>query len=148
MGRLGQKSGAGWYAYVDGKKHIDPFVTDLIEKIAREKGLARKTIPADAIQRYVHAAIVNEGAKILSEGIAPRPIDIDVVLIHGYGFPAWRGGPIFAADRIGLDRILSDILEVQSFAGVGFEPAPLVERLAAEGGTFGDLEPGEAAHAN
>jgi 3-hydroxyacyl-CoA dehydrogenase len=95
----------------------------------------------------VRAAIVNEGAKTLSDGIARRPLDIDVVLISGYGYPAWRGGPMFEADAVGLTEILADIEEAHAFAGAGYEPAPLIVKLAREGRRFADLEPGEAAGA-
>jgi 3-hydroxyacyl-CoA dehydrogenase len=99
----------------------------------------------DTIQRLVRAAIVNEGAKVLSDGIARRPLDIDVVLINGYGYPAWRGGPMFEADAIGLDKILADIEEAHTFAGAGYEPAPLIPYLIRNNRRFADLAPSEAA---
>jgi len=138
-GRFGQKTGAGWYAYKDGKRAVDPFVTQLIEEVAAEKGIKRRPFPAETIQRYVRAAMVNEGARILEEGIVPRALDIDVVLMTGYGFPSWRGGPMFEADQIGLAAILSDMRDVFGFVGKGYEPAPLLEALAARGKGFADL---------
>ncbi len=90
------------------------------------------------MQRRFRAAMVNEGAKILDEGIAARALDIDMVMIHGYGYPAWRGGPMFEADEIGLARVLDDVKEMSAASGVGWEPAPLLEKLAAQGGRFGE----------
>jgi 3-hydroxyacyl-CoA dehydrogenase len=140
-GRFGQKTGAGWYVYPDGKRTVDPFVTGLIEKVSAEKGISRRTFPAETIERMVCAAMVNEGARILSEGIVPRALDIDVVLMTGYGFPGWRGGPMFEADQIGLDAILADVRALQTFAGPGYEPAPLLEELAQGGRKFADVAP-------
>jgi 3-hydroxyacyl-CoA dehydrogenase len=140
-GRFGQKTGGGWYLYPDGKRTVDPFVTDLIEKVAADKGIRRRPVPAETIERMVRAAMVNEGARILSEGIVPRALDIDVVLMTGYGFPSWRGGPMFEADQIGLDTILDDVRALEAFAGPGFEPAPLLEELAQAKRHFADFTP-------
>jgi 3-hydroxyacyl-CoA dehydrogenase len=140
-GRFGQKTGAGWYVYPDGKRTVDPFVTSLIEKVSAEKGITRRPFAAETIERMVRAAMVNEGARILSEGIVPRALDIDVVLMTGYGFPAWRGGPMFEADQIGLDTILADFRAVQDFAGPGYEPAPLLEELAQAKRQFSGFTP-------
>src|SRR6202008_2564216 len=103
LGRYGQKTGAGYYLNRDGRRLVDPIVTDLVLRASAERGIVRRAVPAAAIQARVHAAMVNEGAKIVSEGIAQRPSDIDVVLAHGYGYPAWRGGPMHEADEIGLN---------------------------------------------
>jgi 3-hydroxyacyl-CoA dehydrogenase len=140
-GRFGQKTGAGWYIYPEGKRTVDPFVTDLVEKVSTEKGINRRAFPADMIERMVRAAMVNEGARILSEGIVPRALDIDVVLMTGYGFPGWRGGPMFEADQIGLDAIIADVGALQDFAGTGFEPAPLLQELAQAKRRFTDFTP-------
>lgn len=140
-GRLGQKTGAGWYVYPEGKRTVDPDVTALIQAVSAHKGIVRRPIAADAIVRAVRAAMVNEGARILSEGIVPRALDIDVVLMAGYGFPRWRGGPMFEADRIGLDVILADVRAVQTLAGPPFAPAPLLEDLARSKRRFADLAP-------
>jgi 3-hydroxyacyl-CoA dehydrogenase len=144
LGRFGQKTGAGWYGYSGGKKAIDPLVEGLIEKVRAQKHREQRVFSNDTIQRLVRAAIVNEGAKTLSDGIARRPLDIDVVLISGYGYPAWRGGPMFEADALGLDRILADIEEAHAFAGAGYEPSPLIAALVRDGRRFADLQPGEA----
>jgi 3-hydroxyacyl-CoA dehydrogenase len=144
-GRFGQKTGAGWYSYSGGKKSIDPLVTGLIEKVRAQKHREQRSFSRDMIQRLVRAAIVNEGAKVLSDGIARRALDIDVVLIHGYGYPVWRGGPMFEADALGLAQALADIEEAHAFAGAGYEPAPLIVDLVRSGRRFQDLAPGEAA---
>jgi 3-hydroxyacyl-CoA dehydrogenase len=140
MGRLGQKTGSGWYAYDAGKRVVDPIVSDLVLSVAAEKGIARQPIDASRIQHLVRAAMVNEGAKILTEGIAARSLDIDVVLTSGYGYPAWRGGPMHEADDIGLAQVLEDIRAVHALGGFGYEPAPLIERLVADGRTFASLK--------
>ncbi|MBX3569665.1 MAG: 3-hydroxyacyl-CoA dehydrogenase family protein [Rhizobiaceae bacterium] len=96
-GRLGRKSGKGYYAYEDGRRTVDPIVTDIVEAASREKGIVRRSIPAEEIVGRVLATMADEGKKILDEGIALRASDIDLVLINGYGFPAWRGGPMYLA---------------------------------------------------
>jgi 3-hydroxyacyl-CoA dehydrogenase len=145
LGRFGQKTGAGWYSYAGGKRAVDPVVADIIEKVRAQKHREQRSFPKETIQRIVRAAIVNEGAKILSDGIARRALDIDVVLIYGYGYPAWRGGPMFEADALDLVKVLADIEEAHAFAGAGYEPSPLIVRLVREGRKFADLAPGEAA---
>ena len=141
MGRYGQKTKAGWYRYDGGRRQIDPEVTALIEAFWKERGTMRATLDADAFARRVRAIMVNEGAKILAEGVAARSLDIDVVKIHGYGYPAWRGGPMFEADEIGAAAILEDMRDVQARSGWGFKPAPLLVELAQSNGRFTDLEP-------
>jgi len=138
MGRLGQKTGAGWYRYSEGKRQPDPHVAELIEAASRAKGIVRRPLPAAEIQSRLIAAMVNEGAKILAEGIALRPSDIDLVLVNGYGYPAWRGGPMFEADRIGLNVILAEVERMSARDGLGFEPAPLLVERAKAGKGFAD----------
>jgi 3-hydroxyacyl-CoA dehydrogenase len=145
LGRFGQKTGAGWYRYAEGKKSLDPTVTELINKVRARKGRPHREFSDETIQRLVRAAIVNEGAKVLSDGVARRALDIDVVLINGYSYPAWRGGPMFEADALGLSKILADVEETHAFAGSAYEPAPLLRDLARDGRRFADLAPGEAA---
>ena len=144
LGRFGQKTGAGWYSYSGGKKTLDPLVEGIIEKVRAQKHREQRVFANETIQRLVRAAIVNEGAKVLSDGVARRALDIDVVLINGYGYPAWRGGPMFEADALGLAKVLADIEEAHAFAGAGYEPAPLIVKLVGEGRRFADLAPGEA----
>jgi 3-hydroxyacyl-CoA dehydrogenase len=139
VGRLGQKTGAGWYRYVDGQRTVDPEVTSLVEAASETKGIVRRPIPTAEIQTRVLAAMVNEGAKILAEGIAQRASDIDLVLINGYGYPSWRGGPMFEADRIGLDSVVTEVKRMAERDGFGWEPAPLLVELAAAGKGFASL---------
>jgi 3-hydroxyacyl-CoA dehydrogenase len=96
-GRFGQKTGRGWYAYPDGKRTVDPEVTALIEASQSAKGIAPHAIPNQEVTARLLAAMASEGKAILAEGIAERASDIDLVMINGYGFPAYRGGPMFAA---------------------------------------------------
>jgi 3-hydroxyacyl-CoA dehydrogenase len=138
QGRFGQKSGAGWYRYVDGKRNVDPEVTALVEAASHAKGIARRPVDAAEIQARVRAAMVNEGAKILAEGIALRSSDIDLVMINGYGYPAWRGGPMFEAERLGLDTVLAEVRRMAERDGVGWEPAPLLVELVESGKSFGN----------
>lgn len=95
-GRLGRKTGTGYYRYVDGRREVDPEVTAVVEAASAEKGLTRRAISAEDIQQRIAAALSAEGQALLDEGIALRASDIDLVLINGYGYPAWRGGPMFA----------------------------------------------------
>ena len=103
-GRFGQKTGRGWYTYPDGKRTVDPEVTALIEARARRRASSRARSTADEIVSRLLAAMAAEGKAILAEGIAERASDIDLVMINGYGFPAHKGGPMFAADVRWLSR--------------------------------------------
>lgn len=130
MGRFGQKTRAGWYDYQAGDRSAHPsaIVDAMIERHAREIGVARRDIgDAEIIERLVYA-LVNEGARILEEGIAQRASDIDMVFLTGYGFPLHRGGPMFYADTVGLGAVCD------ALARHGVEPAPLLARLAQSGG--------------
>ncbi len=139
-GRFGQKTGAGWYLYRDGKRLPDPEVTGLVTRASAMRGVHRRSVPAPAIQERAHAAMVNEAARILAEGIAARPSDIDVVLVHGFGYPAWRGGPLFEADAIGLPEILRRVEAIAARDGPGWEPAPLLRDLVRQARRFADLD--------
>jgi 3-hydroxyacyl-CoA dehydrogenase len=138
MGRFGQKTGAGFYRYEAGSRTPlpDPIVHDLIVECAREAGIERRTITDDEIVERTIYALVNEGAKILDEGIAQRASDIDLIYVNGYGFPAWRGGPMFYADTVGLDKIYARVREFEQKHGEFWNPAPLLKRLAESGKTF------------
>lgn len=138
-GRFGQKTGAGWYRYDGGKRQIDPEVTAMIEAFWKERGTERAALDPEALARRVRAVMINEGAKILAEGIAARALDIDVVKINGYGYPAWRGGPMFEADELGAAAILADMKDVQRRSGFGSEPAPLLVDLAKRNGRFAEF---------
>jgi 3-hydroxyacyl-CoA dehydrogenase len=147
QGRFGQKTGAGWYRYEAGKRTVDPAVTAMIEAFWRERGVVPGDFDGEALARRVHAAMVNEGAKILAEGIAARALDIDIVKIHGYGYPAWRGGPMFEADARGLDTVLADVQALAATGGPGWDPAPLLIDLVRDGRRFADLPAGRISPA-
>jgi len=136
--RLGQKSGAGWSKYDENRKASpDPDVNALIEAAAREAGIERREIDAREIVDRCVFALVNEGARILAQGVALRASDIDVVYATGYGFPAWRGGPMFYADTLGLKHVLARILEFHDRHGDAlWTPAPLLRKLAESEGGF------------
>ena len=141
LGRFGQKTGAGWYSYAKGKREAmpDPAVDDLVEAHRLEHGItARKISSTEIVQRCIFA-LVNEGSKILEEGIAQRASDIDIVYTFGYGFPAYRGGPMLYADRVGLlevQRAMEGFARNDTASGAAWASAPLLARLAAEGQTF------------
>jgi 3-hydroxyacyl-CoA dehydrogenase len=137
LGRLGQKNGKGWYRYGDDRKPIpDPEVETLIERTAKEAGIARRTISRDEIIERCLYMMINEGARILEGGYALRAADIDTIYLTGYGFPGYRGGPMWFADTVGLKTILSRIVAFRDQHGPRWEPAPLLKRLASEGQTF------------
>ncbi len=140
--RFGQKSGRGWSLYdADRKSSPDPETAALAEKTAKESGIERRTILDEEIVDRCIYALVNEGARILEDGIALRAVDIDITYIYGYGFPAWRGGPMFYADTVGLNNVLMRIQELQGKHGSDlWSPAPLLARLAKEGRTFGSFD--------
>ncbi|HET57547.1 MAG TPA: 3-hydroxyacyl-CoA dehydrogenase, partial [Deltaproteobacteria bacterium] len=138
MGRYGQKTGAGFYQYDDKRKATpDPLIEELIINHSKEVGIERREISDQEIIERAIYSMINEGAKILEEGIAARPLDIDVVWIYGYGFPVYRGGPMFYADLVGLDKIYEAILKYRDLVGPEFwTPSPLLEKLAKEGKGF------------
>jgi 3-hydroxyacyl-CoA dehydrogenase len=137
MGRYGQKTKAGWYKYDENRSAIvDPDVAAWVKQWAEEKGIPQREISADEILDRCLYALVNEGAKILEEGFALRSVDIDIVYLYGYGFPAYRGGPMKYADLVGLDKVYARICEFEKQHGELWKPAPLLERLAKEGSTF------------
>jgi len=141
MGRYGQKANAGWYRYDKGSRTPlpDPEIEKLILAESKRLGVTRQTIADDEIVKRTIYALVNEGAKLLEEGIALRSSDIDIIYITGYGFPAWRGGPMFYADTVGLDRVLADVQRFHRTHGYFWRPAPLLEKLAREGKRFSHL---------
>ncbi len=139
-GRFGQKTGAGWYRYERGNRAPlpDPEIEQLIIAISAELGIERRPIEDQEILERCIYTLVNEGAKILEEGIALRPGDIDLIWVHGYGFPAWRGGPMFYADRLGPRKIYDALSRLCDVHGELLRPAPLLERLARQGKGFRD----------
>ena len=141
LGRFGQKTGKGFYKYEAGdRKPIpDPAVDEVIQKYRSEIGVNPRQIPDDEIVERCIYALVNEGAHILEEGIALRASDIDMVYLTGYGFPPYRGGPMFYADTVGLDKVLASIQKFQKgYKGDQWKPAPLLVKLAKEGRRFND----------
>jgi 3-hydroxyacyl-CoA dehydrogenase len=135
--RWGQKTAAGWYRYEDGRTPLrDPEVEALIETTAKEAGIARRSISNEEIIERCFYIMINEGARILAEGFAQRAADIDTIYITGYGFPAYRGGPMWYADTIGLQKIYERILEFHRQHGEYWRPAPLLETLVRDGQTF------------
>jgi 3-hydroxyacyl-CoA dehydrogenase len=140
-GRFGQKTGAGWYRYEPGSRNPspDPKVTAIIEQYRRQKGITPREVSAQEIVERCIDALINEGARILEDGIAQRSSDIDLVYLNGYGFPAYRGGPMFYADQTGLNDIARALKRIAAEPGsdpAAWEPAPLLTRLAQQGQTF------------
>jgi 3-hydroxyacyl-CoA dehydrogenase len=141
QGRYGQKTGAGWYRYEAGSRVPlpDPAIHALIAGVSAELGITRRAIGDDEIVPRCLYPLVNEGAKILDEGLALRAGDIDVIWMHGYGFPRYRGGPMFWADLVGLRTIYDTMSRLHDEHGEWLEPAPLLKRLAGQGRGFKDL---------
>jgi len=140
MDRRGQKTGAGFYDYDESRNaKPSPVVEKIILDFAAKKGINRRTISDDEILERSIYPMINEGAKILEEGKAQRASDIDIVWINGYGWPVYRGGPMFYADLVGPDKVLAKMKEFEATMGEDFKPAPLLEKLAAEGKRFQDL---------
>jgi 3-hydroxyacyl-CoA dehydrogenase len=139
MGRYGQKTSAGWYDYKAGdrKAYASQDVNDMIVKHSADIGVERRKISDEEIVERLVYSLVNEGARILEEGIAMRASDIDMVYLTGYGFPVFRGGPMFYADTVGLANVL---MAMEKYAkgphASAWAPAPLMVRLAAEGKGF------------
>jgi 3-hydroxyacyl-CoA dehydrogenase len=142
LSRFGQKTGRGWSLYdADRKASPDPELAALAEKTAQEAGIQRRTILNEEIVDRCIYALVNEGARVLEDGIAIRAVDIDIAYLYGYGFPAWRGGPMFYADTAGLTMVLQRIEEFEREHGSDlWSPAPLLKRLASEGQSFAEFE--------
>ncbi|HZX97459.1 MAG TPA: 3-hydroxyacyl-CoA dehydrogenase NAD-binding domain-containing protein, partial [Myxococcales bacterium] len=146
LGRFGQKTSAGWYRYEQGRRDAipDPAVEELIVSTSRGMGVARRELLDEEIVERCILALVNEGAKILEEGIAQRASDIDVVYLTGYGFPPYRGGPMHYADSLGLYNVLRAMKRLARNPHgdpAVWEPAPLIARLAVEGKSFSGSAP-------
>jgi 3-hydroxyacyl-CoA dehydrogenase len=147
MGRFGQKTGAGWYRYAEGTRTPlpDPEVEQLIADCARGAGITRKKLaPKEIVERTVYA-LVNEAARILEEGFAVRAVDIDIIYVHGYGFPAHRGGPMWYADTVGLEEVYNRVRAFEAQHGPWWKPPALLQQLAEAGKTFADLDKEKAA---
>jgi 3-hydroxyacyl-CoA dehydrogenase len=139
MGRYGQKTGAGWYLYdaPGSRTRIpDPLIEQLASEAAARRGITRAAVADDEIIARITTALANEGARVLEDGYALRAGDIDVIYVYGFGFPRYRGGPMFYADTVGLPAVLARVKEYRSRFGQYWEPAPLLEQLVAEGRGF------------
>ncbi|MGC1301256.1 MAG: 3-hydroxyacyl-CoA dehydrogenase NAD-binding domain-containing protein [Caulobacteraceae bacterium] len=140
MGRFGQKAGGGYYAYdADRKASPSPVAEQVIRDFAARQGIAQREVSDQEILERLVYPMVNEGAKLLEENIAQRASDIDVVWVNGYGWPGYRGGPMFYADQIGAKFVLQRLGAYQVTGGDDYKPAALLERLVATGGCFQDL---------
>ena len=141
LGRFGQKTGAGWFRYEDGSRTPipDPIVDELILKVSQENALTRREVGDQEILERCMYPLVNEGAKILEEGLAQRASDIDVIWMYGYGFPRFRGGPMFWADLVGVQTIYDTMSRLHDEHGDWLKPAPLLKRIAEQGKGFSDL---------
>ena len=140
-GWFGQKTGRGFYLYPEGARvgQPDPEVLAIVDAERAKKGVTPRQFTADEIMRRYMAAMVNEGAKVVAEGIALRPLDVDVTFVAGYGFPRHRGGPMKWADMTGLPKVLADIQAFAKEDPLFWKPAPLLEQLVAEGRNFDSL---------
>ena len=140
MGRHGQKTSSGYYDY-DSKRNHTPSQVDLkvIEEFAAKQGIARRTVTEEEILDRILYAMVNEGARILDERIASRASDIDIIWVTGYGWPKYRGGPMFWADLQGIPQVLEKLKTLRGRHGDAFAPSPLIERAVAEGKSFKDI---------
>ncbi|MGE8317095.1 MAG: 3-hydroxyacyl-CoA dehydrogenase NAD-binding domain-containing protein [Comamonas sp.] len=140
-GWFGQKTGRGFYLYPQGARvgQPDPEVLAIVDAERAKKGVAPRKFGAEEIMRRYMAAMINEGAKVLEEGIALRPLDIDVTFLSGYGFPRFRGGPMKYADMVGLDKVLADVQAFAKEDPLFWQPAPLLQKLVAEGKNFDSL---------
>ena len=144
LGRFGQKSGKGYYLYAPGSRQAehDPVVDGLVQMQSERLGFTRREIGNEEILQRCLLALVNEGAKILQENIAANSHDIDLVYLNGYGFPAERGGPMAWADGEGVAAIHRRLLQLTERFGAHWQPAALIERLAAENKRFSDVQEG------
>lgn len=148
LGRYGQKTGAGWYKYDENRRAIpDPEVADLVRKWAAEAGVPQRKISNEEIIDRCICALANEGARILEEGYALRAVDIDIIYLNGYGFPAYRGGPMWYAGTVGLKKVYDRICEFHKQHGEIWEPAPLLKQLAGQGKTFDEFSRDQGATA-
>lgn len=141
MDRRGQKTGAGYYDYDERRNaRPSPVVEQIIRDFAAKQGRTSRVVSEQEILERCIYPMINEGAKILEEGKAIRPSDIDVIWVNGYGWPVYRGGPMFHADTIGLDKVLETMRRYEQTHGADFRPARLLETLVAEGRKFADLK--------
>jgi 3-hydroxyacyl-CoA dehydrogenase len=151
QGRFGQKTGAGWYDYRPGDRNPRPNaeVESMIVRHSAEMGITRRNFEAVEIKERLVYSLVDEGARALEERIAQRASDIDLVYLNGYGFPVWRGGPMWYADTVGLGEVVSAIKRYSQLPNApAWEPAPLLARLAAAGDTFASFDSSNSGSAS
>ena len=140
-GHYGQKTKSGWYKYDENRKPIHSEDADrIIAQARKDAGFPQREISSDEIVERIIYALVNEGARILEQGFALRAVDIDIIYLNGYGFPAYRGGPMWYADTVGLKKVCERIVEFEKQHGALWEPAPLLKQLAEEGKKFADFD--------
>ena len=148
LGRYGQKTGAGWYKYDEQRQATaDPIVDELVRRWVAEAGIVQRQISTAEIADRCLYALVNEGARILEEGFALRASDIDIIYLNGYGSPAYRGGPMWYADTVGIRKVYERVSEFHRQHGEIWQPAPLLKRLAEQGKTFAEFSNEEGAAA-
>ncbi|MGE0742394.1 MAG: 3-hydroxyacyl-CoA dehydrogenase NAD-binding domain-containing protein [Hyphomonadaceae bacterium] len=143
-GRVGQKAGKGYYRYEGRNRIADPEAIAIIEEASRAAGVTRRAFSDEEVLHRLFFPMVNEGAKELEEGIAIRASDIDVVWVNGYGFPAHRGGPMFWAEHVGLDKVLATARDLAPRRGIRWAPSKLLEKLVAEGKGWASVPPNGA----
>jgi 3-hydroxyacyl-CoA dehydrogenase len=137
MGRFGQKTGKGWYRHGEGGKPLpDPEVLELISSLSHGAGVPQRRFTDEEIVERTLYGLINEGARVLEEGYAQRASDIDVIYVNGYGFPGWRGGPMFYADSVGLKRVVETITGFEHDFGARWKVSPLLLQLAEAGKNF------------
>jgi len=148
LGRYGQKTGSGWYKYDENRRPTsDPEVAEIVRKWAAEAGISQRRIsPEEIVDRCIYA-LVNEGARILEEGIALRAVDLDIIYLNGYGFPAYRGGPMWYADIVGLKTVYDRVAEFHQQHGELWQPALLLKQFAEQGKLFADFNREQSATA-
>ena len=141
LGRYGQKTKAGWYDYDENRKPVpNAEIAQMLKATAAGAGIEQREISdEEIIERMIYAS-VNEGAKILEDGIALRSVDIDLIYINGFGFPVWRGGPMFYADTIGLEKVYQKVKELHEAHGDWWKPSELLKKLAETGESFSDFD--------
>jgi 3-hydroxyacyl-CoA dehydrogenase len=137
LGRHGRKTGAGWYRYeADGSPRPDPEVLRIVREVVERDGIAQHEVTREEVLERTLYALINEGCKVLEEGVALRAVDIDIVYVNGYGFPSWRGGPMKYAELTGLARVYKRVLDYHERFGHHWAPAHLLKKLAESGGKF------------
>ena len=143
MGRFGQKSGAGWYRYEKGDRtpHPDPEVAEIIKRVAGEMGVPQREFTDREILCRLLFSSLNEVCRILEEGKAYRTVDVDVMWLHGFGFPRYRGGLMFWADQIGVREVYNQIASWHQQYGERWAPSKLLRELAESGTSFRDAKP-------